>query len=69
MAKDDKSTTVDKGKGKAVDPPAKDKAPKDKKSDGGDKKDKKDEPEGIYRPRQSPKALSAKLADPQCRVV
>lgn len=70
MAKDDKPTAVDKGKGKAVDPPAKDKAPKDKKPGGGDKKGKKDEPaEGIYRSPRSLKVLSAKLADRQCRVI
>ena len=39
MAKDDKSTTADKGKGKAVDAPGKDKTPKGKE----DKKGKKDE--------------------------
>lgn len=42
MAKDDKSTTADKGKGKAVDTPEKDKASKDK-AVNGDKKGKKDE--------------------------
>jgi hypothetical protein len=42
MAKDDKSTTADKGKGKAVDTPVKDKAPSGKGANG-DKKDKKDE--------------------------
>lgn len=42
MAKDDKSTTVDKGKGKSVDTPAKDKA-SNAKGTNGDKKDKKDE--------------------------
>ncbi|CCX05129.1 armadillo-type protein [Pyronema domesticum] len=40
MVKDEKATAADKGKGKAVDTPAKDAAAKDKK---GDKKDKKDE--------------------------
>jgi hypothetical protein len=40
MVKDEKATAADKGKGKAIDTPAKDAVAKDKK---GDKKDKKDE--------------------------